>query len=76
MNKSTVGKVLDSAVEIFLRVGNRMAQRSFTVRDLFKNQIYIIKEKQSLQIDDNLQADEALDPEEEVELLKPEYLIA
>ena len=75
MNKSTVGKVLDSAVEIFLRVGARMADRGQTGRDLFRNEILIIKEKQALQIEENQPIDEAIDQEAEVELLKPEKLI-
>ena len=75
MNKGTVGKVLDSAVEIFLRVGARMADRGQTGRDTFRNEILIIKEKQALQIEDHQPVDEAIDPEAEVELLKPEKLI-
>ena len=71
-----MGKLMESTIEVFVRVAARLLERNLSVRDMFYQDIYTIKESQAIQMDEF--ADKAagiIDPNKEIELLKLDSLI-
>ena len=67
---------MESTIEVFVRVAARLLERNLSVRDMFYQDIYTIKESQAIQMDEF--ADKAagiIDPNKEIELLKLDSLI-
>jgi len=71
-----VGKLIESTIEIFVRVASRLLERNLSLRDIFYQDICTIKESQAIQMDEFAdKTAEIIDPNKEIELLKLDNLI-